>query len=63
MITATYAHSNLRALPEDPYRTCADRDVTPAQVATPRGVQPGDCAHCGAQLLMAEQAAALCQCG
>lgn len=61
MITATCAHSNFRALPEDPYRTCTDRDATPAQAAAPRGVQPSACARCGAQLLTAEQAAALCE--
>jgi hypothetical protein len=61
MITATCAHTNLRALPEDPYRTCTDRDVASAREAERRGAQPGACAHCGAQLLMAEQAATLCR--
>ncbi len=61
MITTTCAHSKLRALPEDPYRTRTDRDATPAREDTPRGAQPSACPRCGAQLLTAEQAATLCQ--
>jgi len=61
MITTTCAHSNPRALPEYPYRTCADRDATPAQAAAARSAQPIACPRCGARLLTAEQAAALCQ--
>jgi len=61
MLTATFAQSTLHALPEDPYRTRALGDATPAREDAPRGAQPIACPRCGAQLLTAERAATLCQ--
>ena len=55
-IAVTFANTFAPPLPDDPYRTRDERDATPPQRTPVRG-----CAHCGAQLLTAEQAATLCQ--
>lgn len=55
-VAVTFANPYALALPEAPYRTRHDQDERSATIKTVRS-----CADCGAQLLSAEQAAALCQ--
>ncbi len=61
-IAVTFANALTPPLPDDPYRTRPDRGDRDDREATPsRPARLPGCAHCGAQLLTAEQAATLCQ--
>ena len=58
-LAITFANPFTFALADDPYRTRAERDEPQARPS--RSARLSECAHCGAKLLSAEQAAAVIQ--
>lgn len=57
LLAITAAHPFAFALADDPYRTRAEQEDRQAKPS--RRARLSECAHCGAQLLSAEQAATI----